>query len=54
MLVSYKLKNEISNYFAKASLIYEDAKNIYLSNVSEITIIEKNNLEEIKIIGYKE
>ena len=50
MIVSYKLKNE-STQFTQASLIYEDAENIYLSSENTVTKIKKNNLEEIKIMG---
>lgn len=53
MLISYKLKTENSSNFTQASLIYEDAKNIYLSGDILVTKIEKNNMEEIKIIGGK-
>ena len=51
MLISYKLKTENSSNFTQASLIYEDAENIYLSGDMLVTKIEKNNMEEIKIIG---
>lgn len=51
MLISYKLKTENSSNFTQASLIYEDAENIYLSGDMLVTKIEKNNIEEIKIMG---